>query len=65
MKKSIYFLKLKNGDIEKITATYNGISALHQRVGDKRRCCVCGRGNARQIKHLLREFIKSTQVVEG
>lgn len=65
MKKSIYLLKQRVGDIEKITATYNGISATFQRVGDKRRCSICGRGNARQIKHLLREFIKSTQAVEG
>lgn len=64
MKKSIYLLKQKIGDIEKISVSYNGISASYQRVGDKRRCCVCGRGNARQIKHLLREFIKSTQAVE-
>lgn len=64
MKKSIYFLKQKNGDIEKITAIYNGISAIYQRVEDKRRCCICGRGSARQIKHLLREFIKSTKAVE-
>ncbi len=64
MKKSVYFLKQKKDDIEKISVQYNGISAIYQRVGDKRRCCVCGRGNVRQIKHLLREFIKSTQAVE-
>lgn len=64
MKKNIYLLRHVNGDIEKITATYNGITAIYQRVGDKRRCWLGGRGNARQIKHLLREFIKSTQAVE-
>lgn len=65
MKKSIHFLKQKTGDIEKISASYNGITATYQRVGNKVRCFVGGRGNARQIKHLLRELIKSTKAVEG
>lgn len=65
MKKSIYLLNHKAGDLEKVSATYKGISAAYQRVGDKTRCVICGRGNARQIKHLLREFIKSTKAVGG
>ncbi|EPU4089213.1 MULTISPECIES: hypothetical protein [Klebsiella pneumoniae complex] len=65
MKKAIYFLKQQVGDIKKITASYDGISATFQRAGDKRRCSITGRGNVRQIKHLLREFIKSTQAVDG
>jgi len=64
MKKSIYFLKQKTGDVEKISGSYNGITAIYQRVGSKGRCFVGGRGNARQIKHLLREFIKSTRAVD-
>jgi len=64
MKKHIYLLKQKVEGAERISASYNGISATYQRVGDKQRCCVYGRGNVRQIKHLLREFIKSTEAVE-
>jgi hypothetical protein len=50
----------------RITAKYNGISATYQRAGDRaQRCHLGGRGNARQIKHLLREFAKSTRAVDG
>ncbi|HHA1244188.1 TPA: hypothetical protein ACOELX_003178 [Enterobacter roggenkampii] len=66
MKKNIYFLKQQAGEAVLITAKYNGISATYQRVGDRaQRCHLGGRGNARQIKHLLREFAKSTRAVDG
>lgn len=66
MKKTIYFLKEQHGDVVRITASYNGTSANYQNVGNRaKRCWLDGRGNARQIKHLLREFIKSTTAVDG
>ncbi|CUZ29526.1 hypothetical protein [Serratia marcescens] len=65
MKKNIYFLKEKAGEHVRIRVEYNGMSAIYQRVGDRaQRCYLGGRGNARQIKHMLREFIKSTKAVE-
>lgn len=66
MKKSIHFLKEQRGDVTRITASYNGISVVYQHVGNRaQRCYLGGRGNVRQIKHLLREFIKSAKVVDG
>lgn len=42
------------------------LEAIYQSVGDRaKRCQLIGRGNARQIKHLLREFIKSTKAADG
>lgn len=65
MKKHIHFLKERAGESVRIRVQYNGMSATYQRVGDRvQRCYLGGRGSARQIKHMLREFIKSTKAVE-
>lgn len=65
MKKNINFIWKRVGDVEKATATYNGVSATYHRVGDFSRLGMDGRGNARQIKHLLKEFIRSAKGVDG
>lgn len=65
MKKNINFLWQRVEDVEKATASYNGISATYRRIGDVSRIGIDGRGNARQIKHLLKEFIRSAKGVDG
>lgn len=65
MKKHIHFLKEQVGESVRIRGQYNGVTVIYQRVGDRaQRCYLGGRGNARQIKHMMREFIKSTKAVE-
>lgn len=65
MKKNIAFLSRTVRDIKEVTASYNGLSAIYRRVGDVSRCQLVGRGNARQIKHILKEFIRSAKGVDG